>query len=381
MTMNREKVLLIFVVSVIIIASVLYMSRDYLIAQIFGPTKSNIESGISKENTENDMIEIVARRLDIPWGIAFLPKGDLLVTERSGQLLRIGDNEQTFTINGVRSVGEGGLLGLALHPDFEQNNWIYLYFTTDGLGGLVNRVDRYELKDDQLSNREIIIGDIPGARNHDGGQIAFGPDGYLYITTGDTGQPELAQDTNSLAGKILRVTEEGDIPSDNPFDNAVYSYGHRNSQGLAWDDEGRLWSVEHGRSGIKSGFDELNRIELGGNYGWPEIQGSETQEGMIAPVVHSGPDETWAPAGMTFVDGSLFFAGLRGSSLYQAKIINDSKVQLRAHFAGEYGRVRAVASKDNNIYFSTSNTDGRGTPSEEDDLIVRVSKQLLLNSQ
>lgn len=379
--MNKEKVLLLFVATVIIVASIVYVSRDFLIAQIFGPTKSNIETGVSKNDSKDDMIETIAQRLEIPWGLALLPNGDTLVTERSGQLRRIGVDEQIFTINGVRHVGEGGLLGITLHPNFDENNWIYLYFTTDGFGGLVNRVDRYELRDDQLTNRELIIGDIPGARYHDGGQIAFGPDGSLYITTGDTGSPELAQDTSSLAGKILRVTDDGDIPSGNKFNNAVYSYGHRNSQGIAWDNEGRLWSVEHGRSGVKSGYDELNLIRSGGNYGWPVVQGDETREGMIAPIVHSGPDDTWAPAGMTHVDGSLFFAGLRGSSLYQAKIIDETKVQLRAHFTSEYGRLRAVASKGENIYFSTSNTDGRGTPGEEDDMVVRVNKKLLLNAQ
>jgi glucose/arabinose dehydrogenase len=185
----------------------------------------------------------------------------------------------------VHHAGEGGLLGMALHPRFDEHHWIYLYLTTVSDGGAENRVERYTFENDRLSDKKIIIDKIPGANYHDGGRIAFSPDGYLYITTGDAGKSNLAQATDSLAGKILRVHDDGSIPLDNPFHNAVWSYGHRNSQGLAWDDRGRLWATEHGRSGILSGFDELNLIEKGKNYGWPVIQGDESREGMERPIV------------------------------------------------------------------------------------------------
>jgi len=189
----------------------------------------------------------------------------------------------------------------------------------------------------------------------------------------DSWHSELAQDINSLAGKILRLRDDGTYPEDNPFRNAVYSYGHRNPQGLAWDSDGNLWSTEHGRSGKLSGMDELNLIEKGKNYGWPIIQGDESRDEMITPKVNSGPDETWAPAGMAFYDNSLFFSGLRGETLYEAKIENGNVVELKAHFRKEFGRLRAVVIGPNdNLYISTSNTDGRGKERSGDDKIIKI---------
>jgi glucose/arabinose dehydrogenase len=323
---------------------------------------------------EESTAEIVAGNLQIPWEIAFLPDGDLLVTERPGMLKRIGKERRVYAIEGVRHIGEGGLLGIALHPRFLENRWIYLYFTTAVGNGLKNRVERYRLEDDRLSEKKIIIDNIPGAAYHDGGRIAFGPDNFLYITTGDAGNRELAQNTDSLAGKILRLADDGSIPPNNQFGNAVYSYGHRNSQGLAWDDKGRLWATEHGRSGILSGLDELNLIERGKNYGWPVIQRDEKREGMESPVIQSGPDETWAPAGIAFLNNSLFFGGLRGESLYEAKIIGEKQVSIRSHFRSEFGRIRAVVlGPDGFLYIATSNTDGRGEPKANDDKIIRLN--------
>jgi glucose/arabinose dehydrogenase len=305
-----------------------------------------------------------------------LPSGDLLVTERPGTLRRV-ENGQVHKIEGVRHAGEGGLLGLALHPKFEQNRWLYLYLTTDSGDGLTNRVEKYTYQDDRLSTRKIILGGIPGAQYHDGGRIAFGPDGHLYITTGDAGEDNAAQDTNSLAGKTLRVTDDGKAPADNPFGNEVYSYGHRNPQGLAWDDDGRLWQTEHGRSGLQSGYDELNLIEKGGNYGWPIIEGDETRAGMRPPIAHSGADETWAPASLAYREGSLFFGGLRGESLYEAKLTGDNHVELKAHFRGDWGRLRTVAfGPDGQMYLTTSNTDGRGNEMTGDDKIIRIDPSI-----
>jgi glucose/arabinose dehydrogenase len=331
---------------------------------------SDLEELDIRNDVPQEDYEIIAGNLEIPWELVFLPNQEILVTQRPGTLLLLQEGQQ-ITIDGVEHIGEGGLLGMALHPDFEQNNWLYLYLTTRISQTITNRVERYQFINNSLSDREIILDNIPGAANHNGGRIAFSPDGYLFITTGDAQNPDLAQDINSLAGKILRINDDGSIPADNPFNNEVYSYGHRNAQGLAWDNQNRLWATEHGRSGVLSGMDELNLIEMGNNYGWPAIEGDQEQEGMETPVIHSGPDITWAPAGATFFDGSIFFAGLRGSTLYEYVI--DSG-ELREHFQNEFGRLRAVVlGPGNNLYITTSNTDGRGIPEEKDDKVIKIT--------
>lgn len=315
--------------------------------------------------------ETIETNLDVPWEIVFLPNEDMLVTERAGTLLRIGNNKEIIKIEGVQPTGEGGLLGMTLHPNFDKNHFIYLYFTSLINGRTENRVERYflDLKKDILINKKVILGGIPGASYHDGGRISFGPDGYLYITTGDAGNPNNAQDIDSLAGKILRVDEEGNIPSDNPFGNQVYSYGHRNPQGLTWDEEGNLWATEHGNS-PPSEFDELNLIKKGNNYGWPLIQGDTSKEGMVKPIIHSGGNGIWAPADAAYYKGRIFFVGLRGESLYEYVI--DSN-ELRVHYKNTFGRLRAIALKDNYLYISTSNKDNRGNHYEGDDKIIKIS--------
>ncbi len=326
-------------------------------------------------------VTVVADNLRIPWGIAFLPGGDILVTERPGDLLRLGDEEQKRQpVAGVRHVGEGGLLGIALHPEFQQNRWIYLYLTTEKESGLINRVERYRLRNNELTARTVIIEDIPGASYHDGGRIAFGPNNKLYVTTGDAGSSNRAQQKDSLAGKILRLNPDGSIPEGNPFGTPVYSWGHRNAQGLAWDDAGRLWATEHGRSGVRSGFDEINRIVKGENYGWPIIQGSETHSGMRSPVLQSGPTTTWAPAGAATVEDRLFFAGLRGKTLYEIPVSrsDSTDISLTEHLNDRFGRLRAVErGPDGALYITTSNTDGRGRPRQNDDKILKVAPSLL----
>lgn len=283
------------------------------------------------------------------------------------------DNSQLGSpSNDTATVPEGGLLGIALHPNFADNGFVYLYSTTDTGGTLSNRVERYRLDGQTFRDRTEILTGIPASANHDGGALAFGPDNKLYITTGDAGNEDTAQDRQSLAGKILRLNPDGSVPDDNPFGSAVWSYGHRNPQGIAWDQQGRLWSTEHGRSGIQSGYDELNLIEKGANYGWPIIEGDGTQTGMRIPIIHSGDNDTWAPGGLAYADGSLYFAGLRGATLYQAKISNDDTVSLSRHFAGQYGRLRAVAVNNNELYFSTSNRDGRGSPASDDDHVYAI---------
>lgn len=324
------------------------------------------------------MISSVASSLEIPWEIVLLPNGDMLATERDGQLVRIGKDKRVIPIQGVEHSGEGGLLGLALHPNFQKNNFIYLYLTTRVDTGLSNRIERYVFQDDQLRGRTVIFQNIPGAAYHDGGRIAFGPDGYLYITTGDAGNERSAQNIKSLAGKILRITDNGNIPSDNPFKNAVYSFGHRNPQGIAWDHKGRMWATEHGRSGILSGLDELNLIEKGKNYGWPTIQGNQKKKGMKNPVIHSGALDTWAPADIVAFNDRLFFTGLRGEALYEVRFSAKGKPKIITHFKNRFGRLRALAlGDDGTLYISTSNRDGRGSPAKDDDQIFRITLSAL----
>ena len=325
-----------------------------------------------------ELISTAVQNLQTPWEITFLPDGRLLITERSGSLVLIDADSERIPIVGVVEQGESGLLGLALHPEFDQNGLLYLYMSYQGAGSLLNRVVRYQFDGKVLSDRMVIIDQIPGDVNHDGGRIEFGPDGLLYITTGDASYGPNAQDINSLAGKILRLHDDGTIPADNPFGNAVYSYGHRNPQGLAWDEQGQLWSTEHGPSGLGSGYDELNLIEIGGNYGWPDIQGDQTRVGMISPRLQSGGNETWAPGDLEIVDGVAYFTGLRGSTLYSVPLNDIRPETLQRHFASEYGRLRALRlGSDGLLYVGTSNRDGRGSIRAGDDKIFRIDPKQL----
>ena len=324
---------------------------------------------------------VVVENLTIPWDIVFLGQDDLLVSERDGTIVRINvQTGNTFEIDvpDVSHRGEGGLLGMVAHPQFSDNRYLYLYMTSvldEGSNSSVNEVIRYRFLNNTLSERTVIIGNIPGSLFHNGGRIAFGPEGLLYVTTGDARVPESAQDLDSLAGKILRVDEDGGIPSENPFGTMVYSYGNRNPQGLTWDENGNLWSTEHGRTtATKTGMDEVNLIISGGNYGWPSSEGDTVLEGTIAPKLHSGPSVTWAPASGVFWDGSIFFGGLRGETLYEAVLDGSNIMELKKHFTGEYGRIRTVLlGPDGALYITTSNRDKRGEVSGGDDRIIQLN--------
>jgi glucose/arabinose dehydrogenase len=307
----------------------------------------------------------------------------MLVTERPGRVRFVDaagtlDPKPVATINGVSEIGEGGLLGIALHPDFSTNNYLYLYYTYSNSGNdTLNRVVRMTYMNKSLSDEKIIVDAIPGASNHNGGRIKFGPDGMLYITTGDAENPSQALSTDALGGKILRVTPSGEAAPGNPFQNLVYSYGHRNPQGLAWNTDGQLWETEHGRS-TPTGYDEINLIESGKNYGWPTIQGDEERQGMVTPKLNSGVTTTWAPAGAVFIGQSLYFGGLKGEALYEAVITKDAVSSLKEHLKGEFGRIRdVVLGPDGMLYITTSNNDGRGTPEAADDRIIRINPQKL----
>jgi len=377
---------IIIIVVVIVIVAVLgalgfyFFNKKTSDEPIHPNSIENVEkkdAGTATSTASIESIKVIAQNLEIPWDIAFLPDGDLLVTERPGNLLRINPTSGekiSIAVPGVKHSSEGGLLGLALHPQFSQNSFIYVYYGVLAQNGETkNQVVRYDFKNNSLQNAKSIIENIPGAIYHDGGRIQFGADGLLYITTGDATRSNIAQDLSSLGGKILRLNDDGTIPSGNPFGTAVYSYGHRNPQGLAWDAQGRLWSTEHGRSGLLSGLDEVNLIESGKNYGWPEIQGDETRTGMVAPAMHSGARSTWAPASLAYYDGKLYFGGLIAEGLYEVTIAGNSVSNLQKYFDSEYGRIRTVRfGPDGFLYMTTSNRDGRGEVRTGDDKIIRV---------
>jgi len=338
-------------------------------------------------------VEVIATGLEAPWALAFSPDGRIFVTERPGRIRVIAQGqlqpEPWYTV-AVATGGEAGLMGLALHPDFANNGYVYIVYTYEaGTGGWRNRLER--LRDDPATGRGlpdvVLRDDIPSARFHAGARLKFGPDGFLYVTAGDATVPAYAQDVTSLAGKILRFDADGGIPADNPWpDSPVYAIGLRNPQGLAWQPgSAYLYATDHGPgSGLGQGCcrDEVNWIRPGHNYGWPVITGDETRAGMEAPVVQSGESDTWAPSGATFVSagawaGSLLFVGLRGQALY--RVVLDEADPGRAaafetYLKGEYGRLRdVVEGPDGAIYVLTSNRDGRGRPTADDDRLLRVT--------
>lgn len=336
---------------------------------------SNI-TGQNRFPTGSQKTTVIAEGLDTPWAIAFLPNGSMLVTERKGTVRLVTDGtlqaEPVATITSAKEIGEGGLQGITTHPDFKTNRFVYVYYTYGGGdGGTLNRVSRFTFDGKSFANEVFVVDAIPGAQNHDGGRIKFGPDKKLYITTGDAQNPSFAQDTSSLAGKTLRVNDDGSPAPGNPFGNRTYSYGHRNPQGITWDSSGTLWSTEHGPSGTQTGNDEFNKIEQGKNYGWPDIKGTQAKSGMVTPVIESGFLNAWAPAGLAYLDNKFYFAGLRGSALYE---LDGSGTNLKTHLKNEFGRLREViVGPDNMLYVTTSNQDGRGNPRQGDDKILQIN--------
>ena len=356
-----------------------------IIYSVFAISFFSIMDVYGQENV-NYKVETVAENLKVPWGIAFAPDERIFVTERVGTLRVIENgqlNPEPIVILDVGTV-EGGLLGLALDPDFEQTHYLYLYYTYFEFPFTFNKVVRYTENNNALSDELILVDKIPGGPFHDGGRIKFGPDGKLYITTGDAGNANSSQDLNSLSGKILRLNPDGTIPSDNPFaDSAVFSYGHRNPQGLDWDPiTGKLVSTEHGPSGERGvAHDEINVIEAGKNYGWPKVIGGEHDPDSIDPILHTG-DDTWAPSGAVFYDSNnipewenkYFVATLRGNHLRMLDLdVEANKVISSEALFSNYGRLRdASMGPDGNLYILTSNQDGRGSPAKNDDRILRI---------
>jgi glucose/arabinose dehydrogenase len=337
-------------------------------------------------------VEVVAKGLEVPWAIAFAPDGRIIFTERPGRVRVIEKGQlrpqPLATIPDCVHRGEGGLMGLALHPRFARTRWLYLAYLYEQQG-LKVKVVRYRETGDALVEPKVIIEGIIGSVVHDGCTLGFGPDGKLYITTGDAAQRELAQRLDRLEGKTLRLNDDGSIPPDNPFVNRanarpeIWSYGHRNAQGMDWQPgTGLMFQTEHGPSGFDApgGGDEVNIVERGKNYGWPLIHHRQSAVGLESPLLEYTPSV--APAGAAFYKGNrfpqwkgnFFFACLRGERLIRVVLQGRKVVQEEHLLTGEYGRLRAVASgPDGYLYVSTSNRDGRGRPHPDDDRILRIA--------
>ncbi|MEU5842113.1 PQQ-dependent sugar dehydrogenase [Rhodococcus sp. NPDC047139] len=349
------------------------------------PSADEGPAGMSRSATESPSSEpgaprvtgTVASGLDTPWGIAFLPDGSALFTERNtGRILEItdGTTREVGRIDDTRVQGESGLLGIAVSPAFDTDRLVYLYVTTEH----DNRILRATFDGAAIARPEVILDGIPAGRIHDGGRMLFGPDGMLYVATGEAGERELAQDPDSLGGKILRIDGEGEPAPGNPDpDSPVFSLGHRNVQGLAFDDRGRLWASEFGQNDV----DELNLVTPGTNYGWPEVEGAGGPDEFVDPVL-TWPVSEASPSGLAWFEGSLWMAGLRGERLWRIDI-DDSNIDgtdgeaiaatATDFLVGEYGRLRTVvAAPDGSLWLTTSNRDGRGSPADDDDRILRT---------
>ncbi len=296
----------------------------------------------------------VITNLEVPWAIDFLPDGRMIFTERSGSV-KIYNEGATRTVGkiNVAQVVESGLLGIAIDPQFSQNNYVYLYYSYQN-GGIQNRISRFTFND-SLQEEYVLLDDIPGANIHNGGRLKFGPDGYLYATTGDAGNPEVASDTENFGGKILRMKKDGSAPQDNPFGNQVWAKGLRDPQGIAWQDT-VLYASEHG----PQRYDAIRKIERGMDYGWPQ-KCDET------PSVRCYTDFTLAPSGIAIMGNYLYVAGLRGNQLRKIDLSGSNDEELLTTM----GRLRDVVLHNGILYVATSNRDGRGNPGPEDDRIFK----------
>ncbi|MEB8068631.1 PQQ-dependent sugar dehydrogenase [Mammaliicoccus fleurettii] len=332
-------------------------------------TKQQGESDNQKDSKETKGVETVVDNLDTPWSIA-KTSDTFYLTERPGKIVKIkGDKKIEQKVNleeDVSTAAEAGLLGLVLAPDFENSNEAYAYYTYENNDGQFNRIVKLKLDGDTWNEEALLLDDIPSGQYHHGGRLKIGPDNKLYATTGDASDEQNAQDRNSLGGKILRLNLDGSKPSDNAFSNSyVYSYGHRNPQGMVWTSDDKMYASEHGNQAN----DEINEITKGHNYGWPVIEGNEEKSNMESPLFTSGSDDTWAPSGLAYHDGIIYSAALRGEGIMKFDINNNKMNKV----ASDYGRIRDVYIVNNEIYFISNNSDGRGNPSGNDDKLYKVS--------
>jgi glucose/arabinose dehydrogenase len=335
------------------------------------PAPSSTEASSPTPSTVRSRGEPRARAivadLDAPWGLVTLKDGSFLISERdTRKILRVRNDSTSLvrTIDEASPAGEGGLMGLAVTKN---EKTVFAYYTAAN----DNRIVSMSWDGRDLGAPKVILRGIPKAFIHNGGRMVIGPDDHLYVGTGESGDGSLAQDKDSLGGKILRLRVDGRPAPGNPFDNEVFSYGHRNVQGLAFDADGRLWASEFGQQT----WDELNLIKQGANYGWPEVEGSGKAKGMTNPkVVWRTRDAS--PSGLAYWQGGLWMAGLRGERLWEIPLDGTSTRDPIAHFRGDYGRLRTVVvSHDgNSLLLSNSNTDGRGDPSRDDDRLFRVTR-------
>ncbi|WP_420718669.1 PQQ-dependent sugar dehydrogenase [Streptomyces sp. NRRL S-813] len=322
------------------------------------------------------VLRTVTEGLDSPWGLAPLPGGGLLVSSRDKATItrvddRTGKQTELGTVSGAAPEGEGGLLGIALSPGYVSDHMIYAYFTSASDNRIVRMLyDPKKPAGEQLGAPDTIFKGIPKGVIHNGGRIAFGPDGMLYAGTGESGERGLAQDKKSLGGKILRLTPEGGPAPGNPFpDSPVYSYGHRNVQGLAWDGKQRLFASEFGQDT----WDELNAIKPGDNYGWPDAEGRSSDPKYHDPIAQWHTDEA-SPSGIAYAEGSVWMTGLRGQRLWRIPLKGtEASAPPQAFLTDTYGRLRTVAAAGGDrLWLVTSNTDGRGNPKKGDDRILEV---------
>jgi glucose/arabinose dehydrogenase len=351
-----------------------------------------VEEDFGPDGTVPITVDVVAEGLEVPWGLAWLPGGDALVTERPGRirLLRGGALQPSpvATVK-ISSSGESGLLGIASHPDFASNRWFYVYVTTDEGGSTQNRVERWRLSEDhtRATFDRVIFGGIPAAKYHDGGRIRFGPDGMLYVGTGDAREPSSSQDMDNPSGKLLRLTPEGEVPADNPFPGkAAFLLGVRNTQGFDWKDRDTLYFTDHGPSGdtLRRGHDEVSVVRKGDNLGWPTLYSCESAEGLVTPSL------TWenaAPPGGAALytgeaipewKGSLLIGTLGSRHLHRVVFSPDHPHQVTRHevyLRNTWGRLReTLMGPDGHLYVTTSNCDGRGDCTARKDVILRVRR-------
>lgn len=326
------------------------------------------QSDDNQERKETKGIETVAQGLDTPWSIA---RSDdvFYLSERPGKIIKIDGNKKTEQQvdldKEVSTAAEAGLLGFVLAPDFKDSKEAYAYYTYED-NGQFNRIVKLKLENDTWKEDEVLIDKIPSGQYHHGGRLKIGPDDKLYATTGDASDEQNAQDKDTLGGKILRINLDGSKPKDNPISNSyVYSYGHRNPQGIVWTPDGQMYASEHGNQAN----DEINEIKEGQNYGWPVIEGNEENDNMETPIFTSGSDDTWAPSGIAFKDGIIYSAALRGEGIMKFDVEKDEMKKV----ATKYGRIRDVYIVNDDLYFVSNNTDGRGNPSQNDDKMYKVS--------
>lgn len=330
---------------------------------------STISADESQQPSRPRVVRTIASDLEVPWGITFLPDGSALVGERdSTRVLAIEDGRarEVGRLSLAKPQGEAGLLGLAASPTYATDRLVFAYVSTAS----DNRVVSMTYDGTRLGAPRTVLSGIPNGFVHDGGRLLFAPDGTLFVSTGETGEPDLAQDPKSLAGKVLRITADGKPAQGNPVEgSAVWTMGHRNVQGLAFDQDGRLWATEFGQDT----WDELNRIDKGRNYGWPRVEGRGNLPEYRNPYVTWSTDEA-SPSGLAYLGGSLWAGALRGRRLWQVPVTESGVGTPRAWFVGEYGRIRSIVVAPNGrLWVTTSNRDGRGEPTSSDDRILEIA--------